>query len=109
MQLSPAALSYALNQLYESRLLRERDDALELAHDSLAALIFRERSDEQRKISDLLIRLQNAQREFALSEGQELPSRKLLLDTEELLAVLPAQPRIAGILRTKPGSMAAPF
>ena len=93
-QLSPAALSYALNQLYESRLLRERDDALELAHDSLAALIFRERSDEQRKISDLLIRLQNAQREFELSEGQELPSRKLLLDTEELLAVLPLSPEL---------------
>ncbi|HOY18383.1 MAG TPA: hypothetical protein PLC89_13845 [Haliscomenobacter sp.] len=94
VQLSPAALSYALNQLYESRLLRERDDALELAHDSLAALIFRERSDEQRKISDLLIRLQNAQREFELSEGQELPSRKLLLDTEELLAVLPLSPEL---------------
>ncbi|MDX2069826.1 MAG: hypothetical protein SFV55_15465 [Haliscomenobacter sp.] len=94
IKLNPDALIYALNHLYESRLLRERDDALEIAHDSLAALIFRERSDEQRKISDLLIRLQNAKREFELSQEEELPSRKLMLDTQELLALLPLSPQL---------------
>lgn len=93
-QLPAGALSFALEHLYNARLLRERDDALELAHDALAALVFNERSDERRKISDVLARLNTARKEYQLSKGQQLPGAKLMEDTKELLEVLPLSPEL---------------
>ena len=93
-QLPAGALSFALEHLYNARLLRERDDALELAHDSLAALVFNERSDERRKISDVLARLNTARKEYQLSNGQQLPGAKLMEDTKELWKVLPLSPEL---------------
>lgn len=90
--LPPGALSYALEYLYQARLLRERDDALELAHDSLAALIFREQTDEQRQVRDVIDSLQKAKRYY--DSADELPGRKLLSDAESLLAILPLSPEL---------------
>lgn len=88
------ALAFILDHLQNARLLRERDDALELAHDALAALIDRERSAEQRKVNEVKTRLQSALREYQLSNGTEYPNRKLLLDTQELLEQLRLSPEL---------------
>ena len=79
------ALYFCLDQLLAARLLRQRDDNLELAHDSLAALINQERTDDQRRINGLKIRLNNALYEYKSSGGKTWPSQKLLVETEDLL------------------------
>jgi hypothetical protein len=82
--LEPAAWTFALMYLQKARLLRERDGTLELAHDSLAALIDQDRNDEERKHNEIRNRLRNAYKEFQLSEGAEyVPSKKLIQDVEE--------------------------
>ncbi|MEO6039541.1 MAG: ATP-binding protein [Saprospiraceae bacterium] len=92
--LPAGALDFALNRLAAARLLRERDDALELAHDALAALINQGRNDEQRKINEIKNRLQSAFREYRLSNATEYPSKKLLLDIQEMLEELHLTPEL---------------
>ena len=48
-----STLSICLLSLEEARLLRFRDDSIELAHDTLAALIDEQRTDEQRRINEM--------------------------------------------------------
>lgn len=50
-QLPPPLLTSCLEELEKSRLLRSDTDTFELAHDSLAALIDRQRTDEQRRLN----------------------------------------------------------
>ncbi|MEO6038229.1 MAG: hypothetical protein ABIQ93_07450, partial [Saprospiraceae bacterium] len=91
----PAPVQAAALQLLEqSRLLRSEGQQTELAHDALAALIDGERSAEQRQINELNKRLRNALHEYRLNGGQELPTRKLLLDTQELLEKLRLSPEL---------------
>lgn len=52
-QLDNRILAEALLQLERSRILRSDDDSFELAHDTLADLIDKKRTDEQRRISRL--------------------------------------------------------
>lgn len=87
-KMAPAALTFLLDKLENSRLLRERDGALELAHDALAALIDGERTREQRALNELKSRLNSAIKEFQFSDGTEYPSKKLLLDVEEKMQEL---------------------
>ncbi len=58
------SLSRALELLEQARILRMREDTIELAHDSLAAIIDRKRTDEQRQMQELRRRLVNAYEEF---------------------------------------------
>ena len=51
--LSSQALSQCLLELEEARLLRFRKDTIELAHDTLAALIDQQRTDEQRALNEM--------------------------------------------------------
>jgi WD40 repeat protein len=91
---SAEALSFVLNKLLAARLLRQRDDTLELAHDSLAALINQERSDEQRRINGLKVRLSSAYHEFVASERKVWPSQYLIASIKEYLSELQLNPEL---------------
>lgn len=91
----PAPVLYAaLDLLERSRLLRITGHQAELAHDALAALIDQERTDEQRKLNEVNQRLRNALLEYQLYGSQELPSKRLLFDTQELLDKLRLSPEL---------------
>ena len=87
-------LSYVLNRLVASRLLRQRDDTLELAHDSLAELINKERSEDDRRINGIKVRLSNALYEFQQSKRKTWPSQKLILDVNETFNRLNLSPEL---------------
>lgn len=59
-ELSGSLLTDCLEALENSRLVRFTDDSIELAHDSLAALIDEQRTDEQRQINEFRRMIQNA-------------------------------------------------
>ncbi len=74
--LSEDAVVFALTKLEQSRLLFERDGALELAHDSLAALIDERRTDEQRQLNELKRRLNSDYASF-LDTNEHLSRKQL--------------------------------
>jgi formylglycine-generating enzyme required for sulfatase activity len=81
--LSESALSSCLIALEELRLLRIADDTAELAHDSLAQLIDRQRTDEERQLNEVRRRIRVA---FENKERWEVwPTERQLLSMEELL------------------------
>jgi WD40 repeat protein len=53
-----------LTELERTRLIRREDETYELAHDTLAKVIDKGRSAEQRQINDIIRRLKDAYREF---------------------------------------------
>ena len=59
------ALSLLLQRLIDNRLLRQESERLELSHDSLAALIDRSRSDQERQFYQLQSRIILAEKDFA--------------------------------------------
>lgn len=79
-------LDKVIDGLESSRLLRVSDDSIELAHDSLAALIDSRRSDEQRSLNSIKKRLTNEYNEYLLSK--EPLSRNQLLAFEEYIPIL---------------------
>lgn len=93
----PEVLDFALDYLENVRLIRDRDNALELAHDSLAALIDKERSDEERLLNAIRNRIKNAREEYLLSvkSNQEyIPNVKLIQDIEEHIDNLELAPNL---------------
>lgn len=87
MPVLPAhALTRALELLEHARILRVREDTIELAHDSLAAIVDRRRTDEQRQLQNVRRRLTNALEEFQKT-GLYL-NEKQLLSFEEYLPKL---------------------
>ena len=58
-----ALVSATLHELEKGRILRRSDDALELAHDTLAALIDQQRSLELRQLRDIRQRIETGLRE----------------------------------------------
>lgn len=93
----PGYISHALQLLEQSRILRFVDGTAELAHDALADLIDKERSDEDRQINEVRNRLNNAVREFRLT-GEYL-SRKQLLTIEDILPKLQLSPELMVFVR----------
>ncbi|MFZ4426523.1 MAG: ATP-binding protein [Saprospiraceae bacterium] len=79
-----------LRLLEKSRILRFTEDSIELAHDSLAALIDQQRSDAQRRLNELHNRLKNNYREY--QDNKEFLTRKQLTVLEEYLPLL--KPRL---------------
>ncbi|MCY7350222.1 MAG: hypothetical protein LH606_06090 [Cytophagaceae bacterium] len=78
--LQPTRLQFLLSQLERSRLLRHEEGTYELAHDSLARVIDKNRSTEQRQINDILRRLKEAYQEFKEKPASDelwLPPRRL--------------------------------
>ena len=62
--ISAASLSTCFTSLEQARLIRTTDETVELAHDSLANLIYQRRSAAQRRINDLRRRLHYAYDDF---------------------------------------------
>ncbi len=60
-------LSFCLQELENRRILRANDQTFELAHDSLANLIDKGRSDEQRQLNEVKNRIKNGYIEFEQS------------------------------------------
>ncbi len=90
-------LSDGLKALEKRRLLRFSNDSIELAHDSLAALIDQQRSDEQRALNEAKRRLKNNYAEH-LQTGEFL-SRKQLNTYEDLVPLLDLDPEISNFVR----------
>jgi hypothetical protein len=66
-------LMHILTELERTRLIRRDEDTYELAHDSLARVIDKGRSAEQRQINDIIRRLKDAFREYIeKSEADDL-------------------------------------
>lgn len=84
--LPAAALSDCCRMLEQVRLLRFADQHAELAHDSLAALIDSQRSDEQRRLNNARNSLLSNYRDYR--ETGEYLSRRQLTYLDEFLAVL---------------------
>ncbi len=74
--LPPAALGDCCRMLEQARLLRFDDEHAELAHDSLAALIDGQRSDQQRRLNEARNRLLSNFRDFR-DTGERLSRRQL--------------------------------
>ena len=77
------ALSQLLHRLIDNRLLRQESERLELSHDSLANLIDRARSDQQRRLNEQFNRLVTAYR--AYPETKEYLSRRQLTLLDDFL------------------------
>jgi hypothetical protein len=91
-EISPAALTECLESLERSRIVRFTGENIELAHDTLAALIDRQRSDQQRQLNDIKRRIQAGYEEF-LQSGDYL-SRRQLAAFEEFLPQLRLEPEV---------------
>lgn len=74
--LSAEALTDCLETLERSRLIRFAGENMELAHDSLAALIDNRRSDQQRQLNEIKRRIHYSFNEFQKS-GEYLSRRQL--------------------------------
>jgi hypothetical protein len=75
-KLPVGSLTRAIELMDQARILRIREDTMELAHDSLAAVVDRKRTDEQRKLQDLRRRLTNGYDEFQKT-GVHLNAKQL--------------------------------
>ncbi|MCB9291560.1 MAG: SUMF1/EgtB/PvdO family nonheme iron enzyme [Lewinellaceae bacterium] len=90
-------LSDCLKALEQSRILRVREGSYELAHDSLAALIDEQRTDEQRQLNEVKVRLAGSFLEW--QRTGEFLSRKQLLSIEPFLERLQMEPHLEGFVR----------
>jgi len=81
-----AAWKHLVHQLETRRILKDNGDFLELAHDSLAEVIHRERSEEQRLLNELKRRLSHSYEEYQRS--------KTLLNEKQLLSIEDYLPRL---------------
>ncbi|MCB9265906.1 MAG: ATP-binding protein [Lewinellaceae bacterium] len=84
--LPPEALTTCLKALQASRILNDKGNSYELAHDSLAALIDEARTEEQRRRNQAKKRIGNAYAEYRASGL--LLNRKQLIGIEEVLEEL---------------------
>ncbi|MCO6478255.1 MAG: hypothetical protein J5I94_16610 [Phaeodactylibacter sp.] len=95
--MKPSWISDCLKELERSRILRQTEDSFELAHDTLAALIDTNRTEEQRQLNQARIRIQSNYREF--QESGEHLSRKQLNSIEEYLPKLQLSEPVLGFIR----------
>lgn len=72
-------LSACLEALENNRLLRADEDTFELAHDSLAALIDRQRSEEQRRINEVYRQIRNSHQIYQETHTDFLSRNQLAL------------------------------
>jgi tetratricopeptide (TPR) repeat protein len=82
----PEVLGACCRYLEQARLIRFEEKHIELAHDSLAALIDSQRSAQQRRLNDVRNRLRSQFNAFA--DTQEYLSRPSLNPIEELMPQL---------------------
>ena len=75
--LPPEALNQCIESLQNARLLRINEESIELAHDSLAALIYQRRSAEDRKRDEAKRSIQQFYREWTAKRGNYLSRKQL--------------------------------
>lgn len=80
------ALSDCINGLEKRRILRFSDNTIELAHDSLAALIDQKRSEQQRQLNQVLRRIKNSYVEYR--DNEVFLTEKQLNVYEEFIPLL---------------------
>ena len=68
--LEPSLVSACLESLIRNRILRRTDDQLEVAHDTLAALIDQQRTNEQRQLNEVRRRIEIGYQEHVDANGQ---------------------------------------
>jgi KaiC/GvpD/RAD55 family RecA-like ATPase len=76
------ALTLCVNRLEAARLLRDNGQTLELAHDSLAAIIDRQRTGEERRIAELKRMVQAGRETWAASNEYLTPGQLSRLDED---------------------------
>ena len=74
--LKPVVLKYVLDKLEDVRILRNDGTCFELAHDTLAKLIDKQRDSEQRRLNDFRAQLQAAYKGFDIT-GEYLTYREV--------------------------------
>lgn len=85
-------LTDCLKSLERSRILRADEDNFELAHDSLAALIDLQRTDEQRQLNDIRSQIKNSYRIFSRT-GDYLSAKQLII-YEDFLPLLKLEDKL---------------
>lgn len=89
---STSMVSKCLEALENYRILRIGDNTIELAHDSLGLLIDQNRTDDQRLLNQVKIRLVNAYREY--EETGQFLTEKQLVGMEEFFPQLHLEKKI---------------
>lgn len=89
LPLAPAVVKDCLELLEQNRILRFRDDSLELAHDSLAKLIDDERTAERKRHNDIKVELET------LSRTGHALNAKFLNEYAADLSVMTLDPELA--------------
>lgn len=93
-----AALQQCLESLENNRLLRADEDTFELAHDSLAALIDQQRSDEQRRINEVYRQIHGSYQVYQDTQADFLSRNQLAL-YENYLPHLDLEPELLAFLQ----------
>jgi hypothetical protein len=96
--LSPALLNACLKELEKSRILRRSERELEVAHDTLAALIDAQRSAELRQLRELRRRIEAAYGEHKDSGGTHYLDAGQLARIEPFLDKIQLEPGWLGFL-----------
>ena len=91
-KLNPTTLTTCLTALEAARLIRSDDDSIELAHDSLAALIDSKRTAEERRLNDMKRQIRLAFQTFPTT--QEYLTRKQINAFEDVLPDLDLEPSV---------------
>lgn len=82
-KISAEALTFSLDALESSRLIRSDGKSMELAHDSLAALIDKRRTDEQRQRNDIKRQIRSMYQSF--TRTNEYLTQKQITVFEDVL------------------------
>ena len=91
-KLKPTTLTACLTALETARLIRTDDESIELAHDSLAALIDSKRTAEERRLNDMRRQIRLAYQTFPAT--QEYLTRKQINAFEDVLPDLDLEPSV---------------
>lgn len=90
--LPPNTLKHLLEELEKSRILHETESTYELAHDTLAALIDQQRTDEERQLNNTLISIRSHKATY--EKTKEFPGQKVLNSLEPFFQPLMDQKRL---------------
>ena len=85
-KLSPTQLDFCINALEEARLIRSDAHTLELAHDSLAAIIDKRRTNEQKQLNDIRRQIRSMYQNFP--KTSEYLTNKQITVFEDFLPIL---------------------
>ncbi len=91
--LPPTILTELLEELEKSRILHETESTYELAHDTLAALIDQQRTDEERQLNNVLISIRSHKTTY--ESTKEYPGQKVFNSLESFFPVLKKQNRLS--------------